>query len=58
MTWLDPIRDRLGLHPLLDWTNKDVYYYMQSNDCRSIPRLSRGIPQSVTGIQVDWMLAI
>ena len=32
MSWLDPIRDRLSLRPLLDWTHKDIYYYMQDND--------------------------
>ena len=50
MTWLDPIRDRLSLRPLLDWTPKDVYYYMQENNLPQHPCLSRGIPRLVTGI--------
>lgn len=49
MTWLDPIRDRLGLHPLLDWTNKEVYYYMTSNDLPQHPLFEQGY--STVG---DW----
>ncbi|RPF84942.1 MAG: phosphoadenylyl-sulfate reductase [Synechococcus sp. TMED20] len=49
MTWLDPIRGRLALHPLLDWTNKDVYYYMQENDLPQHPLFEQGY--STVG---DW----
>lgn len=58
MTWLDPIRDRLGLHPLLDWTNKEVYYYMTSNDLPQHPLFEQGIRLSVIGIRVDPMMVI
>jgi len=49
MTWLDPIRDRLSLRPLLDWTPKDVYYYMQDNDLPQHPLFDQGY--STVG---DW----
>ena len=49
MTWLDPIRGRLALHPLLDWTNKDVYYYMQENGLPQHPLFEQGY--STVG---DW----
>ena len=49
MTWLDPIRGRLALHPLLDWTNKDVYYYMQEHDLPQHPLFEQGY--STVG---DW----
>ena len=26
MTWLDPIRGKLSLRPLLEWTKKDIFY--------------------------------
>ena len=42
MTWLDPIRDRLSLRPLLDWTHRDVYYYMQDNDLPQHPLFDQG----------------
>ena len=49
MTWLDPIRGRLSLRPLLDWTPKDVFYYMQNNDLPQHPLFERGY--STVG---DW----
>ena len=49
MTWLDPIRDRLSLRPLLDWTHKDVYYYLQDNDLPQHPLFDQGY--STVG---DW----
>ena len=49
MTWLDPIRDRLSLRPLLDWTHRDVYYYMQDNDLPQHPLFDQGY--STVG---DW----
>ena len=49
MSWLDPIRDRLSLRPLLDWTHKDIYYYMQDNDLPQHPLFDQGY--STVG---DW----
>ena len=49
MTWLDPIRGRLSLRPVLDWSPKDVYYYMQSNDLPQHPLFEQGY--STVG---DW----
>ena len=49
MTWLDPIRGRLSLRPLLDWTAKDVFYYMQNNDLPQHPLFDKGY--STVG---DW----
>lgn len=49
MTWLDPIRGRLSLRPLLDWTQKDVYYYMEANDLPQHPLFEQGY--STVG---DW----
>ena len=49
LTCLDPIRDRLGLHPVLDWTNKDVYYYLESHGLPQHPLFEQGY--STVG---DW----
>ena len=49
MTCLDPIRERLSLRPLLEWTQKDIYYYMQSNDLPQHPLFEQGY--STVG---DW----
>ena len=49
MTWLDPIRDRLSLRPVLDWTKKDVFYYMNDNDLPQHPLFDQGY--STVG---DW----
>lgn len=49
MTWLDPIRGRLSLRPLLDWTRKDIYYYMESNQLPQHPLFAKGY--STVG---DW----
>ena len=49
MTWLDPIRERLSLRPLLDWTPKDVFYYMQDNALPQHPLFEQGY--STVG---DW----
>ena len=32
MQFLDLIRQRLSLRPLLNWTNKDIFYYMEENN--------------------------
>ena len=49
MTWLDPIRTRLALHPMLDWTNKDIYYYMSDHELPQHPLFEQGY--STVG---DW----
>ena len=49
MTALDPIRDRWSLRPLLEWTQRDVYYYMQSNNLPQHPLFEQGY--STVG---DW----
>ncbi len=49
MTLLDEIRGRLSLRPLLEWTQKDVFYYMQKNDLPQHPLFEKGY--STVG---DW----
>ncbi len=49
MTWLDPIRERFSLRPLLEWTVKDVFYYMQENQLPQHPLFEKGY--STVG---DW----
>jgi len=49
MTVLDPIRGRLSLRPLLRWTNRDVFYYMQEHDLPQHPLFDQGY--STVG---DW----
>ena len=49
MTVLDPIRDRLSLRPLLGWTNRDVFYYMQEHELPQHPLFDQGY--STVG---DW----
>ena len=49
MTWLDPIRQRLSLRPLLTWTPKDVFYYMQEHELPQHPLFDQGY--STVG---DW----
>ncbi|MEB3247159.1 MAG: phosphoadenylyl-sulfate reductase [Synechococcus sp.] len=49
MSWLDPIRERLSLRPLLDWTPKDIFYYMQDNNLPQHPLFEQGY--STVG---DW----
>jgi len=49
MEFIDIIRERLSLRPLLNWTNKDVYYYMQENQLPSHPLFLKGY--STVG---DW----
>tara|TARA_B100001564_G_C20204210_1_gene474299 strand:- start:131 stop:568 length:438 start_codon:yes stop_codon:yes gene_type:complete len=49
MTSLDRIRDRLSLRPVLDWTKKDVFYYMSDNDLPQHPLFDQGY--STVG---DW----
>ena len=49
MSWLDPIRERLSLRPLLEWSPKDVYYYMQEHELPQHPLFEKGY--STVG---DW----
>ena len=42
MTLLDPIRERLSLRPLLEWTQKDVFYYMQKHELPQHPLFAKG----------------
>jgi len=49
MKFIDIIRNRLSLRPLLNWKNKDVYYYMKENQLPSHPLFSKGY--STVG---DW----
>lgn len=32
MTLLDHIRNRLSLRPILEWSPKDIFYYMEKNN--------------------------
>ena len=49
MTHLDYIRERLTLRPLLDWTKKDIFYYMEKNNLPQHPLFEKGY--STVG---DW----
>lgn len=49
MTVIDKIRGRYSLRPLLHWTNRDMYYYMQEHELPQHPLFERGY--STVG---DW----
>ena len=49
MNFVDVIRKRLALRPLLNWKNKDIFYYMKENQLPSHPLFSKGY--STVG---DW----
>tara|TARA_Y100001968_G_scaffold279768_1_gene275894 strand:- start:62 stop:835 length:774 start_codon:yes stop_codon:yes gene_type:complete len=49
MNSIDFIRDRLTLRPLLNWTKKDIFYYMQKNNLPQHPLFEKGY--STVG---DW----
>ena len=49
MKFLDVIRQRLSLRPLSNWTNKDIFYYMEENNLPAHPLFSKGY--STVG---DW----
>ena len=49
MRFVDIIRKRLSLRPLLNWTNKDIFYYMKENNLPAHPLFSKGY--STVG---DW----
>ena len=42
MQFLDVIRERLSLRPLLNWKNKDIFYYMKENQLPSHPLFLKG----------------
>ena len=49
MRFLDVIRERLSLRPLLNWTKKDIFYYMKENKLPDHPLFLKGY--STVG---DW----
>ena len=49
MQFLDVIRKRLSLRPLLNWTKKDIYYYMKEKQLPEHPLFLKGY--STVG---DW----
>ena len=49
MKFVDVIRERLSLRPLLNWKNKDIFYYMKENNLPSHPLFLKGY--STVG---DW----
>ena len=49
MKFLDVIRKRLALRPILNWTNKDIFYYMKENNLPDHPLFNKGY--STVG---DW----
>ena len=42
MQFLDLIRQRLSLRPLLNWTNKEIFYYMEENNLPAHPLFIKG----------------
>ena len=42
MKFIDLIRERLSLRPLLNWKNKDIFYYMKENQLPSHPLFLKG----------------
>ena len=42
MKFIDVIRERLSLRPLLHWKNKDIFYYMKENKLPSHPLFLKG----------------
>jgi len=49
MSLLEPVRGAWALRPLLSWTSRDVYYYMQEHDLPQHPLFEQGY--STVG---DW----
>ncbi|MDM7954311.1 MAG: phosphoadenylyl-sulfate reductase [Cyanobium sp. CZS 25K] len=49
MHCLDPVRERWSLRPLLSWSRRDIYYYMQDHDLPQHPLFDQGY--STVG---DW----
>ena len=42
MRFIDVIRQSFSLRPLLNWTNKDIFYYMEENNLPAHPLLIKG----------------
>ena len=42
MKFIESIRDTLSLRPLLGWTQKDIFYYMQEKNLPQHPLFSKG----------------
>ena len=49
MKFVDVIRERISLRPILNWKNKDIFYYMKENQLPSHPLFNKGY--STVG---DW----
>jgi len=49
MNCLDLVRDRLSIRPLLEWSKKDIFYYMQEHKLPQHPLFEKGY--STVG---DW----
>mgnify|MGYP001426360553 FL=1 len=49
MSHIDYIRDRLTIRPLLNWSKKDIFYYMENNNLPQHPLFEKGY--STVG---DW----
>jgi len=49
MRTIDPVRGRWSLRPLLEWSTRDVYYYMENNGLPQHPLFAQGY--STVG---DW----
>ena len=49
MNYLDPFKERLSLRPILDWTKKDIFYYMKEHKLPQHPLFEKGY--STVG---DW----
>ena len=45
MNYVDVIRKRLALRPLLNWKNKDIFYYMKGNKKYLFNFTQTAIPQ-------------
>jgi len=42
MSVLEPIRSRLSLRPILEWSQKEIFYYMQKNNLPPHPLFEKG----------------
>ena len=42
MRFIETIRDRLSLRPILGWTQKEIFYYMEENKLPQHPLFSKG----------------
>ena len=42
MKFIESIRDRLSLRPILGWTQKEIFYYMEENKLPQHPLFAKG----------------